>query len=145
MVFVRGREQKEREEDIKKTKGSSVDEAGDRGAQNHYKCAAASVPESLLCYCFREAAWIARRRCRSVAVYAWQRFAVQRPGGAAHWPPAYLHRKTRAQKNEVEQPENAAEAALARIVELEKELDSKEVPFQLMLFSSVSCQLPPAN
>ena len=48
-----------------------------------------------------------------------------------------LRRKTRAQKNEEEPPENAAEAALARIVELEKELDSKEVRVGLCLVAHI--------
>ena len=42
----------------------------------------------------------------------------------------WLRRKTRAQaKEEDDQPENPTEAALARIAELERELDTKEVQF----------------
>jgi len=44
-------------------------------------------------------------------------------------------RKTRAQaKEDDDQPENATEAALARIAELERELDTKEVQSQMRLY-----------
>ena len=44
----------------------------------------------------------------------------------------WICRKTRAAAREDDQQESATEAALARIAELEKELDSKEVPFDCL-------------